>query len=350
MKQHFSFSKTIFIASLTFICFSQPAYAKKLYRWVDENGKVFFSDKVPPTQKHLKREILDKNARVIEEIEKAKTEAQIEMDKRLRALRRQQERIIAEQKKQDKVLLSTFRSLEDMKNSHMGTLNAMDRERKVSENSLKRLQDQLAEQQQTAANYEINNQEIPEDLLKGIEESHKQIEQTKEDIEKEVLKKNSIERKFASDIARYTFLAGSKNKDENIKDESTTEKEDADNLLGLFACKNEEQCSKAWDAARKFVEKYSTTVISIDTDKLIMTQAPRSTDDLSLSVSKMKLEDNSIQVFLDIRCRETMEGKELCSNDKAQSLRLDFSNFIKTELGLEETQKPTGEEAKTTTE
>lgn len=346
MKQLFPFSKTIFLAGLTFACLVQPAYAKKMYRWVDENGKVFFSDKVPPSQKHLKREVLDKNARVLEEVEKAKTKAQIEMDKRLRALRQQQEKLIAAQQKQDKVLLSTFRTIEDMKNSHEGKLKAMDGQRKISENNLERLQDQLAEQQKTAADYEINNQEIPEDLLKGIDESHKQIENTKEDIQKQIEQKQKLAKKFAADEARYMFLAGNKGKAKDSKTKSSEKEEKVSSQLGLFNCQDEKQCSQAWDAARKFVKEHSTTVISIDSDKLIMTQAPRTADDLSLSVSKMRLANKKIQIFLDIRCGETMEGKELCSNEKAQTLRIEFGESIKSALGLETDQQKREKAAK----
>jgi hypothetical protein len=93
---------------------SQPVCAKKMYRWVDEHGDIYFSDQVPPEQAQHSRASLSKTGRIIEVIEQAKTKEQQEQEKRLEQLRQQQEKLIANQKMHDKSLLSTFRSKEDM--------------------------------------------------------------------------------------------------------------------------------------------------------------------------------------------------------------------------------------------
>ena len=93
---------------------SQSVFAKKMYRWVDDNGNTFYSDQIPPDQVKHRRESLNENARVVDVLEKEKTKSQRELEKRLLILRRQQEEIIKKQKSHDKVLLSTFRNLHDM--------------------------------------------------------------------------------------------------------------------------------------------------------------------------------------------------------------------------------------------
>jgi len=50
----------------------QAAHAKKMYRWVDENGKTFLSDQVPPEQVQHRREQLSEKGRVVQVTEKAK--------------------------------------------------------------------------------------------------------------------------------------------------------------------------------------------------------------------------------------------------------------------------------------
>ncbi|NOQ35169.1 MAG: DUF4124 domain-containing protein, partial [Methylococcaceae bacterium] len=335
MKQHAFLSKSIFLIALSLACTHQPAYAKKMYKWVDEDGKVFFSDKIPPTQKHLKRESLDKNAQVIQVFDKAKTKAQLDMDKRLQALRRQQETLVAAQKQHDKVLRSSFRNLEDMKVSHAAKLRSFDDHKKALEEKKLNLEKELAALQKKAADADINNKAVSEETLKNIEDTQKNIEQVKLDIELEIEKKKKTEKKFAVDRTRYTFIT--KTVDTNLPEEveAVDEIETAVNQLGLFSCESEAQCVKAWNVARRFVEMNSTTSISIDTDKLIMTEDPRSVTDLSLSVSKMAAKNKNMQIFLDIRCRDTVKGQALCEHSKAESLRAGFSDFIKAALGLE---------------
>ena len=97
-------TKGVFL-TLTLALFLQPVEAKKMYKWVDENGKISFSDKIPPSQVEYKREKIDRNAEVVEIIPKAKTQEEFAMEKRLNKLRRRQEKLIAAQENHDRVLM-----------------------------------------------------------------------------------------------------------------------------------------------------------------------------------------------------------------------------------------------------
>jgi hypothetical protein len=101
----------VVITALILMLGAQSVLAKKMYRWVDEQGNVRYSDQVPPDQIKHRRESLSESARVLEVVEKEKTKAQRELEKRLLVLRKQQDEIIAKQKSHDKVLLSTFRTV-----------------------------------------------------------------------------------------------------------------------------------------------------------------------------------------------------------------------------------------------
>ncbi|MDD2800832.1 MAG: DUF4124 domain-containing protein, partial [Methylococcales bacterium] len=107
-----------FLVKLLLLCLllgfgSQAAFAKKMYRWIDENGNTYFSDQVPPDQTQHRRDVLSKSGRVVESTEKAKTKEQQEFEERLAELRKAQEKLILRQKTHDRVLLSTYRSKDD---------------------------------------------------------------------------------------------------------------------------------------------------------------------------------------------------------------------------------------------
>jgi len=165
-----TFSVSFFL--VCFLCLSsQSALAKKMYRWVNENGETIFSDQVPPEQSQLRRESLNEKGRVVEVTEKEKTKEQQAIDNRLNALKKAQEKIIAQQAANDKVLLSTFRNVTDMEASLYATLQSLDAQRNVAQGNLKRVEDQLASQQKKAAELERNGKKVPKNLLDEIKQT-----------------------------------------------------------------------------------------------------------------------------------------------------------------------------------
>jgi len=158
-----TFSVSFFL--VCFLCLSsQSAFAKKMYRWVNENGETIFSDQVPPEQSQLRRESLNEKGRVVEVTEKEKSKEQQAIDNRLNALKKAQEKIIAQQAANDKVLLSTFRNVKDMEASLYATLQSLDAQRNMAQGNLKRVEDQLASQQKKAAELERNGKKVPKKL------------------------------------------------------------------------------------------------------------------------------------------------------------------------------------------
>lgn len=325
----FRFKKVAFFAILLALTV-QPAMAKKMYRWVDEDGRVFFSDQIPQDQIQHKRESLNENARVLEVVEEARTQEQIELEKRLKQLRWEQEKIIAKQKSQDKVLLSTFRNVGDMKMALKGKMAAMDAQRKVADGNLLRLEQQLEQQQKQAANYERNGQQVPAKLLTEITASKEQIENANLEILRHLEKKIAVKKEFQTDIDRFIFLTQSKKDSDQLSNKAAESA--AANELGLFICEDMQQCERAWKIARRFVDENSSTAADIDTDKLIMHASPRDDDDLSLSVSRVGKGQERHQIFLDIRCRKSTLGVELCASDAVKDIRRSFSQYI--ERGL----------------
>jgi hypothetical protein len=211
-----------------------------------------------------------------------------------------------------------------------GKMLALDGQRKMFQGNLKRLEQQLQQQQKRAAQYERDGRKVPPGLLARIADFKAQISQTYIDISKQFEKKKKTGEQFEADIARFSFLTQS-DIESKVLSRKTAENK-AENELGLYICETEVQCDKAWLAARQFVYSYSTTDLDIETDTLIMSMTPYKDKDLSLSVSKMGEENNKKQIFLDIRCRNSSFGTELCRGEKAKKIRYSFSDYIKSTL------------------
>jgi hypothetical protein len=320
---------TVFLACLLCLLNSQMVCAKKMYRWVDEQGNTFFSDQVPPEQSQYRRDSLSKTGRILEVTEKAKTKEQMELEKRLAKLRSNQDKIIANQKIHDKALLSTFHSKEDLLATIKVKLQALDTQRKVMESNLNRLINQLEEQQKKAANLERNAQRVPEKLLDNIQSTQEQIQQARSTISARIDKQNQIKEEYNADIERFVFLTQSRTEPQPQSKIASIKEA---NKLGLFYCENDRQCNKAWEIARIFVNANSTTMADIYNDKLIMNRPPAKDTDLSLSLSKIAINENDYQLFLDIRCRDSSQGKELCASQKANDIKSAFRPYINDAL------------------
>jgi hypothetical protein len=68
-----TFRALLFLACLLCLFDSPAVCAKKMYRWVDEQGETYFSDQVPPEQAQHSHASLSKTGRVLELTEQAKT-------------------------------------------------------------------------------------------------------------------------------------------------------------------------------------------------------------------------------------------------------------------------------------
>lgn len=327
-------SKKIILLSFVLIAMGgNIALAKKMYRWVDDKGNIYYSDQVPPEQVQHRRESLNENARVVDIVEKEKTKAQRELEKRLSSLRKQQDKIIAKQKAHDKVLLSTFRNLEDMKMAMKGKMLALDGQRNVVQGNLVRFEKQLQQQQKKAAQFERDGVKVPKKLLNNITTTKEQIELAYVEISRQFEKKKRVGAKFESDIARFIMLTDSRIDGKDVSKQAAETK--AANELGLYFCETVKQCDIAWEVAKQFVDTYSTTELDIETVKLIMSRDPFNDADISLSVSKLDVDKNKQQLFLDVRCRKSSLGDELCRSGKAKKIRRSFSGYIKSAVEAE---------------
>ena len=307
--------------------------ANKLYRWVDDKGNTFFSDQVPPKHSQFRRESLSKEGRVLEVTERAKTKSEEALDRLLKALKDAQEKVIAQQLYHDKALRITYTKLEDLQNTFAARLQEMETEQKLTISNLKRLDNQLETLNREAATHERNGDKIPQKLLDEIKATEKESQQAYVKISQHIEKKNKVIEQFNSDIARYKQLTQTA---EQKRMERQKEEIKAANQLGVFTCENDRECDKAWKIAGDFITKHSTSSNStqpeIESGKLIMGRTPDTDNDLSLAISKVDLGDRKQKLFLDIRCRDSSIGIELCASKKVQDIRIAFRNYLETSL------------------
>lgn len=98
------------LAAGLFLGLAMAAHAAT-YRWVDSDGRVHYSDTIPPQQAGMGHQELDKQGRVLKDVERTKRTAEEQRraeEARLRAERERQREL--EEKRRDRALLSSYTS------------------------------------------------------------------------------------------------------------------------------------------------------------------------------------------------------------------------------------------------
>lgn len=323
-------TKAMLLTALCVALAHPLAYAKTMYKWVDTNGKVSFSDQVPPDKADLGHDELDKNAQLIKTAAKAKTKAELEFDKRVMLLKKQRDQLLVKQKAHDKKLLSNFLTVESMDAAQVAKRKAQQAQQKELQETIKKTEAELADQHAEAADYERKNKKVSTEVLAQIETSKKKIADTQAEIKKLQEQIASLEKEYASDKARFLSLKQPKSGAATSTAGVSSEKDIPQ--PGLFSCDTAELCEKAWPIAKEFVKSNSVAKITVDTDTLFMSEDPVSDTDLNLSISKVASEGGKTEIFLDIRCTEAATAKGLCAGSKVDDLRHRFTDYLKTKL------------------
>lgn len=182
------------------------AEAARLFKWVDENGKVHYGDKVPPQYAKEERKVLNEQGVEVDTLEAAKTPEQIAEEKRLAEQRRIEEKRKAEQLAHDRMLLATFTTEDDMILTRDGKIAAIDSIIRVTRGRIENIEESLNGYTRQAANLERAGKPIPETLHEQIRGARAQIQRYMDYIASKRKEQEDIRQQFEADIRRFREL------------------------------------------------------------------------------------------------------------------------------------------------
>lgn len=314
-----------FVLALSLALLAGGVMAAKLYRWVDENGKVHYSDTVPPQAMQREHSRLNERGIEVERESAVQTEEERARAEEVERLRKEQQRLAAEQKAKDAALLRTFRSEDDIVLTRDGKLAAVDAQIQLSQSNIKRLKRQLADMQQNAANMEKQGRKISPQYRAGIDSTQRQIEDTYAAILRRERDKAKITAEYDADLQRFRELR-------NLTDDSAApapRDRPAVFLDTLVTCHGQAKCDAAWQKAREYVKQHAATQVQVDSDRIVMTAPPRRNNELSLTVSRVPLgDDDGQRIFLDVQCLDTALGQEYCQSKPVADIRARFKPLL----------------------
>ncbi len=185
--------------------------AGKLYKWIDENGEVRYSDRMPASQAKRGHQTLNAQGIIVTTKEAAKTEDEIKASREAKKERQARQEVVRQNKEAqgrlDRVLILTFSSEKEMgrvKNDRIEVLDSVIRliykSIATTEERLNRFEN-LAEQQ-----YLSKEKEVPGGLAQNIEESARKLKNREKQLSLKLGEKYKIEAQFEVDVARFRLL------------------------------------------------------------------------------------------------------------------------------------------------
>lgn len=179
------------------------ADGRKLFRWVDDEGRVHYSDVVPPTQAKQGRSELNQRGVTVRNIDRAKTAEEIAEQARQARIRAELERIAREQARADRILLDTYSSVHVMEQTRDAKITGLQGQIRVTEGNILNLRKQLDAQMGRAAALERSGKPVPEHLQNDIIATQDQVRRGLEFILDRRDEIAAVRAQFAKDIARY---------------------------------------------------------------------------------------------------------------------------------------------------
>lgn len=203
-----------------------PVQASGFYKWVDENGEVRYSDRLPPQQSKKRFQTLAPDGRVLSTKEAAKSPEQIRME-RAEKLRQQREaerkareeaRIRAEQKHHDDVLMLTYSNEEELIEAEQKRLAVIDSVINLLQKNIQEEQDKRAQLEQTAkTRYLDKGVKVPGGLAQKIEYTEQKIASALHQLDLKLQARERLQKQYADDLLRYRQLTQIQQKEGTVK-------------------------------------------------------------------------------------------------------------------------------------
>ncbi|MCB1608707.1 MAG: DUF4124 domain-containing protein [Xanthomonadales bacterium] len=193
----------IFGVGLSLLLGLSTAGAAKLYKWVDENGNVTYSDKVPPDQAKQAREELNQDGITVNRVDRAKTPEELAEVYKAEEAARQAALTAAEQKRQDQALLDSYASESDLTRAYNQRVDLLQQTIEAREVEIGLREQGMTKLVARAAETERAGRAVPDALRQMIDGERKEIDRQRSFVKDKKTELLRAKHDYDRDIARY---------------------------------------------------------------------------------------------------------------------------------------------------
>lgn len=183
------------------------AMAQNVYRWTDERGEVHYGHSVPPEHAHRGYDRLGRDGSVRQSVapsltpeERAERSARMAQEAETEAERRDQEN-------RDRMLLSAYRSVDDIMETMAMQLASVEADRRRINNALSSAMRRFENQIARAAQHSREGQDVPEQLTQSIHETRSETRQLRRQLDRLDQREDTIRGQYEAEAERFRELA-----------------------------------------------------------------------------------------------------------------------------------------------
>jgi hypothetical protein len=180
--------------------------AERMFKWVDEEGNIHYSDRVPPQHAKQERREYDVRGKEVRVYERARTPEEKAEAARLAAIEEAKKREAEKKAVHDRSLLATYSSEEDMLMARDGKLASVDALIQLTRSRIESTETRLREYAAEAAEFERSGKPVPNALQDQIKTARDLITENREFVREKEIERETIAAQFDADIDRYREL------------------------------------------------------------------------------------------------------------------------------------------------
>ena len=249
-------------------CLVLPVQAA-LYRWIDEQGYVHYSDVIPPASIRQGHTELRKDGIPLLTVPPARTPEQIRADEKLERLRAGQERILDQQRTADRGLLHTFPSADELVDANTNQIAAIETMIQVTRNNIRRQEAWLAGLRTYAGNIERAGKPVPEEFTISSRKTERSIQRALASIATREEQKAALQARLDRDLGRYRQFSVP-----GRSEALGTSKRHVDRYSAV-PCRNKAECDQAWNRALDYLAARRELEIQVGDSEDLCIAAPR---------------------------------------------------------------------------
>ncbi|WP_395790182.1 DUF4124 domain-containing protein [Aquimonas sp.] len=193
-------------AALVLAVLAAPAAAQKLYRWVDADGKVQYTDALPPEAVNQQRSELNSAGMAVREVDRAMTPEERAVADAAAAEEARLAEIQAEQDKMDAVLMGSYATEADLQRAYAERFDLLDQTLEAADVGIRSQEKSLSDLVAHAASLERGGKPVPATVQSSINAARRQVEEQNEYLQKRRLERETLQAEYDEILARYRAL------------------------------------------------------------------------------------------------------------------------------------------------
>jgi len=203
--------KLVFVIALLIASSAVAGEKLRAYRWVDSEGVTHYGDRVPPEYAGQRLDVLNEQGVKVNTVAGTKTPEELAKEERERIVRAEQIRKRDEALLRDRVLLSTYLSVEEIEALRDRRLELVEGQMRVIQIYLDNLREKLIKLERESQRFspyssDPNARPIDEKLARELSDTLDSIMLYEKNLAKTKNEHDTLQAKFAGDISRFQDL------------------------------------------------------------------------------------------------------------------------------------------------